>query len=330
MKSSATRLVLATLLAVALAATAGAQRATSEVDAHIAAAKAASGEEHAGLLSRVCTEAMADPTPARPQGAAGGSGGQRPAPPERSQWHNEPMKVFDNLYFVGTKEHSSWAITTSDGIIVIDPLYAYAVEDEVVEGLKKLGLDPATIKYVLVSHGHGDHSGGARLLQERFGAHVVVSAADWDLLERNTRDPQPKRDLVATDGFTLTLGETTLTLHLTPGHTPGTISTLIPVKDGGTPHLAALWGGTAFNFARTPENFKMYIASAERFSQIVKRTGADIILSNHLAFDGSTRKLPALAARKPGDAHPYVVGTASVKRYLQVASECAQAALARF
>ena len=62
--------------------------------------------------------------------------------------------MFDNLYFVGTKIHSSWALTTSDGIILIDTLYEYASEDAIVGGLTKLGLDPATVKYVIVSHGH--------------------------------------------------------------------------------------------------------------------------------------------------------------------------------
>jgi len=213
---------------------------------------------------------------------------------------------------------------------VIDPLYAYAVEDEVVGGLKKLGLDPAQIKYVLVSHGHGDHSQGAKFLQDRFNARVILSAADWDLLEKNTRDPsKPTRDIVATDGQRLTLGDTTLTFYLTPGHTPGTISTLIPLKDGGTTHLAALWGGTAFNFRHTPETFKMYIASAERFADIAAKAGADVMISNHTSFDGTREKLPALAKRAPGGPHPYVAGSAGVKRYLTVAHECALAGLAR-
>src|SRR6266404_5204801 len=56
--------------------------------------------------------------------------------------------------------------------------------------------------------------------------------------------------MVAADGQRLTLGDTTLTLYLTPGHTLGTISTLIPVKDNGKPHLAAEWGGTGFNWTR--------------------------------------------------------------------------------
>jgi len=162
-----------------------------------------------------------------------------------------------------------------------------------------------------------------------------LSAADWELLERNTGAwPKPKRDMIATDGQRLTLGDTTLTLYLTPGHTPGTISTLIPVKDGGRPHLAAEWGGTGFNFTITPDKpqkfwFETYINSAERFRDIVAKAGADVLIANHTNLDGSKAKLPALAQRKPGDPHPYVIGNESVQRYLTVANECAKAGLLR-
>jgi len=238
------------------------------------------------------------------------------------------VKVFDNLYFVGEKEFSAWAVVTSEGIIVIDTIFDYSVEDEVVEGLRKLGFDPKNIKYAIVSHGHFDHSGGARLLQERFDTRVLMSAADWDLLDSNTRDrSKPKRDMVVTDGMKLTLGDTTLTFYLTPGHTPGTVSTLIPVKDHGQPHLAAAWGGTAFNFARSPEAFKIYTNSADRFRDIVTQAGADVIISNHTVFDGTKEKILALAKRKPGDPHPYVIGTQSVRDYLTIASECSKAAM---
>jgi metallo-beta-lactamase class B len=135
--------------------------------------------------------------------------------------------VFDNLYFVGQTEYSAWAVNTSDGIILIDTIFDYSVEAEVVDGLKKLGLDPSKIEYAIVSHGHGDHSGGAKFLQDRFGTRIIMGAPDWEMVGRSTRDPAPKRDIVASDGQKLTLGDTTLTLYLTPGHTPGTISTLI-------------------------------------------------------------------------------------------------------
>ena len=103
------------------------------------------------------------------------------------------MKVFDNLYFLGQTEYSVWAVTTSAGIILIDAIFDYSVDDEVAGGLKALGLDPATIKYVIISHGHADHSGGAKYLQDRFNAHVLLTAADWDLLDRSS-GTKPKRD----------------------------------------------------------------------------------------------------------------------------------------
>jgi metallo-beta-lactamase class B len=70
------------------------------------------------------------------------------------------------------------AVTTSEGIILIDTLYEYSVEDEIVNGLKKLGLDPTKIKYVIVTHGHADHYAGDPYLQSRLGARILMSAAD--------------------------------------------------------------------------------------------------------------------------------------------------------
>src|SRR6185295_17511102 len=308
------------------------QASTTRVDAHVAAAKAAAGTDFAGVFSRVCAEPA---PPATPRPAA-----PRPTgPPPRSEWHAEPAKVFDNLYFLGQTEYSVWAVTTSAGIILIDAIFDYSVDDEVVGGLKKLGLDPAAIKYVVVSHGHFDHSGGAKYLQDRFNARVILAAADWDLLDKSTQT-KPRRDMVATDGQKLTLGDTTLTLYNTPGHTLGTLSTLIPVKDHGTPHVAAHWGGTAFNWMAnraayiTPEHparfwFETYSASARRFKEIAATAGADVLISNHLIFDGSKTKLPAMLRRQPGDPNPYVIGVGAVQRYLTVVDECAQAGLAR-
>ena len=273
---------------------------------HIAAARAAAGSEHAVMVDKLCGRAA----------------------PTQSTERAQPAKVFDNFYFVGMAEFSAWAVTTSQGIIIIDPVYDYSVEDSVVGGLQKLGLNPADIKYVLVSHGHLDHAGGARLLQERYGARVLLAAADWDLIERQNPPWKPKRDMVVTDGQQLTLGDTTLTMYLTPGHTPGTISTLIPLREGSRRHLAALWGGTLFNFGPNRVAFESYRDSAARFRDLATKAGADVLLSNHTEYDGSKTKLPALARRAPGSMHPYVVGIQSIQNYLTVANECAQAAIA--
>jgi metallo-beta-lactamase class B len=302
-------------LVACAATTAAAQAPNPEVERHIAAARAAAGE-HMAMVDRLC------PVPGVARGAP-----PRGVPP-RESWYAEPVKVFDNLYFVGQTEFSAWAVTTSEGIIVIDPIFDYSVEDEVVEGLRKLGFDPADIEYVIVSHGHFDHAGGAKLLQERFGARVLLTAADWDLLERDNPPWKPRRDVEITDGQKLTLGDTTLTMHFTPGHTNGTVSTLIPVRDGASRHVAALWGGTLFNFGPDAERFAAYAASALKFRGLAAAAGADVLLSNHTDYDGSKEKLPKLATRAAGAPHPYVVGEDSVARYLTVANECAQAALA--
>ncbi len=309
--------VLAATVAV-ITSSAGAQQDTAE--SHLAAAKAAAGTDHLALFEATCVR-KPGPPPALT--------GPREVP-ERSSWHHEPVKVFDNLYYIGEKEYSAWAVVTSDGIIVIDTIWSYSVEDEIVGGLKKLGFDPAGIKYALVSHAHIDHIGGAKYLQEKFGTHIVMSAADWDFAEASTRLPaeiKPKRDVVATDGEKLTLGDTTLTFHLTPGHTPGTISTIFTVRDGGKPHTVATWGGTSFNFQPSAQGFQTYINSAVGYEDVVKKAGADIILSNHTIFDGSLAKFAALSARKPGDPNPFVVGPDSVLRYVKVAEECARAQL---
>jgi metallo-beta-lactamase class B len=323
---------------IALAAAAVAVTAqSSESDKHVAAAKAAAGSDFAGVFNRICTEAVPR-TPAEPRPTRGSA--PRPAgPPARESWHAEPVKVFDNLYFVGQTEYSVWAINTSAGIILIDSIFDYSVDDEVVGGLKKLGLDPAAIKYVIISHGHSDHSGGAKYLQDKFNAHVILSAADWDLLDRSTGS-KPRRDMVATDGQKLTLGDTTITVYATPGHTLGTLSTVFPVTDHGERHVVASWGGTAFNWMAnpapyvTPERpekfwFETYSASARRFKEITAKAGADVLISNHTIFDGSKTKIPALERRKRGDPNPYVIGKDAVQRYLTVVDECAQAGLTR-
>jgi len=328
-----TSVVIAVIVTIVIA---GAQTYPDTVDGHVAAATAAGGTDYAGLVTRLCT-APAPPAPRNATPAA-----PRPAgAPARDTWYAKPVKVFDNLYFVGQSEYSAWAVKTRDGIIIIDPIFDYSVEEEVVNGLKALGSDPNDIKYVLISHAHSDHVGGASYLQDRFNAKVIMSEADWNLLETTKASwRKPRRELVATDGQKLTLGDTTLILNITPGHTLGTISTLIPVVDGATRHVAAYWGGTAFNWVAnrtayiTPERpdsfwFNHYIQSAQRFRTLARNAGADVILSNHTAFDGSKTKLPAMATRRPGDKHPYVVGADSVGRYLTVAEECAKAGLLR-
>ena len=309
-----------------------ARQSTDTPEAHVARAKTAAATEYQNLFNFLCSVPAARGAGPRTGGppAGGARGGGAPGAgrgtPDRSTWYAEPVKVFDNLYFVGQSEYSAWAITTPEGIILIDTLFDYSVEEEVAGGLKKLGHDPATIKYAVVTHPHPDHHGGAKFLQDRYRARVVMSAADWDVIDR-LAGPKPARDMVATDGQTLTLGDTVVALYITPGHTPGTLSVVIPVRDNGQPHTIALWGGTGLNADR--ESLEQYVRSAHRFDEVAQQARADVILSNHTDWDGSKTYLPQLVKRATGSANPYVVGNAAVRRYLEVARECATARLLR-
>jgi metallo-beta-lactamase class B len=296
-----------------------AQNPQNEIDAHLTAARNAAGFDFTGTLARLCvapafTTGMRDVAPGKP--------------PARETWFTEPAKVFDNLYFVGSKIHSSWALTTSDGIILIDTLYTYNSEEEIVGGLKKLGLDPAKVKYVIVTHAHGDHVGGAKLMQDRYKSRIIMGGPDWDSIEKSVNgypEGKPKRDIVADDGQKLTLGDTTVTILTTPGHTPGTLSMIFPVKDHGRTLNVAYAGGTAFNFPSTVPNFDIYIQSQKKMAAAAAAANATILMTNHSEFDYATTKIKLLGVRKAGEPHPYEIGKEAVARYFTVTDQCAEA-----
>src|SRR5579864_8381659 len=297
-----------------------AQNVQNEIDAHMTAARNAAGFDFTGTLARLCvapgfTTGIRDVAPGKP--------------PARETWFTEPAKVFDNLYFVGSKIHSSWALTTSDGIILIDTLFTYNSEEEIIGGLKKLGLDPAKVKYVIITHAHSDHVGGAKLMQDRFQSRIVMGAPDWDSIEKSVNgypEGKPKRDIVADDGQKITLGDTSVTIVTTPGHTPGTLSMIFPVKDRGQTLYVAYSGGTAFNFPSTVPNYDIYIRSQKKLAAAAAAANAAILMSNHTEFDAAVPKIKMLALRKPGEPHTFDIGQAAVARYFTVTAECAQAA----
>jgi len=297
----------------------------ASIEAHLAAGKNAAGgrdgtPDFYGLVTAICVAPLN--APVRPDA---------PVPrmnPNRASTYLEPKKAFDDLYWMGTPSRSSWALTTDDGIILYDTQGVYDSEDVIVGGLKELGLDAANVKYVIISHAHENEVGGAKLMQERYGAHIVMGAGDWDMVDQSVNgfpNGKPKRDIVATDGMKITLGGRTLTLYLMPGHTPGTISGIFQVHDHGKALTVAYSGGTEFNFLNDVPHFDAYITSERKFAAIAAAAGATIIMGNQSQFDGAAHALRTLADRRTGEAHPLDVGADAVARYFKIEDECAQA-----
>lgn len=249
------------------------------------------------------------------------------------------VRVFDQLHFVGENSVSAWAITTSEGIILIDALNGPDdVSGTIVPGFKKLGLDPTRIRYLILTHAHGDHYGGVNAIKALSRARVVSTALDWQEIDRQrTQPPQqgfpakwaklaPERDMTVGEGDTLSLGGVNLRFYVTPGHTAGTLTTVFDVTDNGIPHRVALFGG--LGLPRTEAALRQYSASLERFAQIARDMKVDTVIANHQTQDDSRVKLEELRWRS-GEWHPYVLGAAIVPRFFEVQAECGRVALAR-
>jgi metallo-beta-lactamase class B len=299
--------------------------------AHKAAATALLNSNNIGAAHLACPAYTAPEPVSNPLGGRGPGGGGRGAggpgvTPPRESWYAEGGQVFDNLYMLTTKMNNAWAVNTSAGIILIDTLFGYAARDEIVEGLKKVGLDPANIKYIVVSHAHGDHDGSLKFLQDTYKPRVILSLKDWELAARESNPPT--HDIDAIDGQKLTLGDTTITIYITPGHTAGTLSFLVPVKDHGVPHMAMEWGGTALSGNTSKEMLQSYISNAGRLMDIADGAGADVIIGNHTEYNEALARLDRTKARKPGEPNPWVVGKPEVRKYLTVVQECAKSWLA--
>ena len=268
-------------------------------------------EEHASIRDNLC------PAPGTP------------APPfeemyDTARQRMSPAKVFDNLYLLGMKTATAWALTTSEGIILFDAMFHHNVEETVVDSMVQVGLDPADIRYVIISHAHNDHFGGAAHLQENYGARIVMSVEDWEHMrswpQLGSLAPFPRDDIAVRDGYTITLGDATVRIVATPGHTPGTISLIFPVRDGDETHYVGYWGASAVSFL-PPEGVLQYMASADKFERIDARV--DVPLTNHPFIDGTLMKLDALGARRRGDPHPFVEGNAGFRAWMNAIHDCA-------
>lgn len=262
----------------------------------------------------------------------------------------KPRRVFDDLYFVGYASVSAWAIDTGDGLIIIDALYnGDEIERILVPGLQEFGFEMSDVKALLVTHEHIDHYGGAGYVQKEYGTPIYASEQAWDVMAGIVG--APTRDKTIGDNEELRVGDYAITAYLTPGHTDGCLSLMIPVTDNGEPHLAGLYGGGGVPSG--PANKALQMQSFSRWADLAKKHKADALVSNHATQDQSLLKLEVLGAReckndgpghhKPGPGgkkeknvkvkcstrNPYVVGTGYYVRYLQAMSLCVEMVAAR-
>lgn len=223
----------------------------------------------------------------------------------------EPWKPFDNVHFVGVCWVSAWLIETSDGAVLIDTMYGPHV-DQLIENIRATGVDFADIRYVLMTHGHFDHVGGAARLKPLLpNARFAMTRKGWDETQtdvamwRGTPNEYEmvETDIVLDDLDTINCGDATFTAIETPGHTWGTASYLYDVYDNGKRHRAITVGGLGLNAIEGPEQVEAFITSLDRIKALVE--DPDDPLMVHLTMHGFSANLEENrqlhAARQQGE-----------------------------
>jgi metallo-beta-lactamase class B len=267
---------------------------------------------------------------------------EAPRPNSPSDPPIEPTKIFDNVYVIGNQGTVAYVINTSDGLLMIDSLSPDQTDSQLLPGFQKLGLDPAKVKIIVVGHGHADHFGGTAYFQEHYGSKVYISAADWDMMEhppagrgggaakKGPPAPLPRHDQVIAEGQPITLGDFKITPVAVPGHTPGSMGFIFPVKNNGKTYAAAMYGGTIL----TPgivsdEGLNTYLKSVAHFKEETKKAKVAVELQNHPLMDPIQAKLDKLKDQKKGDPNPFVLGQANYQKFVDVMSACTEVNIAR-
>lgn len=238
----------------------------------------------------------------------------------------EPFRIFGNLYFVGTRFVSSHVVDTGDGLILIDSQYPQCTY-LLLENIRKVGLDPYDIKYILHSHGHYDHIGGTRAIVELTGAKTVLGRPDRDYVNGTVDLTWAKElgytyyemfepDILIDDGYVLELGNTRIRCVSTPGHTPGVMSFFFDVTDGKNTYTAAMFGGAGMNSMRykfldaygLPHSLRDdFLNSLEK----VRGEKVDILIGNHPGDAQTAQKYERMLA---GEENPFLDPTAWHRR----------------
>lgn len=226
-----------------------------------------------------------------------------------------PHKVIGNIYYVGSAELASFLITTPQGNILINSDFESTVP-VIRASVEKLGFKFSDIKILLGSHAHGDHMEGDAMVKELTGARVMAMEQDVPWLKKMTPGNKPHPiDRVLKDGDQVTLGNATLTAHLTAGHTPGCTTWTTKAEENGKSYNVLIVCSVGINPGYVLVGNKDYPSIADDYArsfQVLRTMPVDVFLGAHGSFYGLQAKYAKL---QQGGANPFI-DPAGFKAYL--------------
>jgi metallo-beta-lactamase class B len=220
-----------------------------------------------------------------------------------------PHRIMDNLYYVGTSMLSSFLIATPEGLILVSSDYETSVP-LIKASVEELGFKFGDIKILISGHAHPDHIEGDALVKEMTGAEVVVGRLEVPAV-RAFRTPSGKTlpiDRIVDDGDTVTLGGTTLTAHLLPGHTKGCLAWSLPLVEAGRTYYGFIecsLNGQYLKYVGN-EDYPGIVDDMRSTYAKARSFPVEVFLSSHGIFYGLAEKYQRLVARQPGDPNPFV------------------------
>ena len=257
------------------------------------------------------------------------------------------QRLFDNFYWIGNTGIGAWLITSNDGYIMFDTMNSEEdARDIIIPEMKKLKLDPMKIKYLVFGHNHFDHTGGGEYLQRMTGAKAVMHRDDWEIYLKSTGRgggrgrgrgapadgaapppapaapaaplPKMKRDIDATDGMTLKVGDVTATIFQMTGHTPGSIGMVVPVRYQGRQHPILL-----ITAGSDVHNREAFVGGYEHIWDEAIKMKVESVMQSH-----PNTNMNLLARTKyvhenyPPAKNPLLYGAARTERYLNIVRNC--------
>ncbi|HZT78133.1 MAG TPA: subclass B3 metallo-beta-lactamase [Vicinamibacterales bacterium] len=205
--------------------------------------------------------------------------------------------VIGNIYYVGTESLTSYLITTPQGHILVNTTFERNIP-VIQKSVEQLGFKFSDIKIVVGSHAHGDHMEGDALVKQMTGAQVVAMAEDVPALEAMKPGGKPHPiDRVIHDGDTVSLGGTTLTAHLTPGHTRGCTTWTLKAQENGRSYDVVIIGSLGVNPGFKLVNNADIPHQADEYRQAFKVSRAlpcDVPLASHGAMYHLAEKYPRI------------------------------------
>ena len=221
---------------------------------------------------------------------------------------NKPFpahKIIGNMYFVGSEQLGSFLITTPEGHILINSDYEETVP-VIRAAVETLGFKFTDIKILLGSHAHPDHMTGDAMVKQLTGATVMAMAEDVPAL--NNIRPGGKAhpiDRVLHDGDTVTLGGTTLTAHLTPGHTRGCTTWTLKTAENGRTYDVVVVGSLSLNAAVLVNNagYPNIQDDFIKSFKVMRTLPADVFVGSHNGFYQMAQKYALL---EKGGPNPFI------------------------